>query len=102
MYLLNMVFYCLKCKDRTNLKSNSQKVIQYETGRKRLAEVYSICTKNKSCFISSEAYKTLQKAGIPTVDGGVLPALQRRKNEIKRLRLSLNRSLFNCSIIINI
>ena len=87
MYLLNMVFYCLKCKDRTNPKSNSQKVIQYETGRKRLAKVCSICTKNKSCFISSEAYKTLQKAGIPTVDRGVLPASQRRKKRNKKAKV---------------
>ena len=82
-----MVFYCLKCKDRTNPKSNSQKVIQYETGRKRLAEVCSICTKNKSCFISSEAYKTLQKASIPTVDGGVLPASQRRRKRNNKTKV---------------
>ena len=81
------MFYCLKCKGWTNPKSNSQKVIQYKTGRKRHAEVCSICTKNKSCFISSEAYKTLQKAGIFAVDGGVFPAPQRRKRRNKKAKV---------------
>jgi len=82
-----MVFYCLKCKDRTNPKSNSQRVIQYETGRKRLTEICNICAKNKSCFLSAETYENLQKAGIPTVDGGVLPAPQRRKKRNKKTKV---------------
>ena len=105
-----MVFYSLKCKDRTNLKSNSQKVIQYQTGRKRLSEVCNICAKNKSCFLSSEAYQTLQKAGIPTVDGGILAALQRKKKRNKRRKIESQLAsqalliyqiwcLFNCSKI---
>ena len=69
-----MVFYCLKCKDRTNLKSNSQKVIQYQTGRERLTEVCNSYAKNKSCFISAEVYETLQKAGVSMVDIGILLA----------------------------
>ena len=81
-----MLFYCLKCKDRTNPKSNSQKVVQYQTGRKRLAEVCNSCAKNKSCFISAEVYKTLQKAGVPTIDGGILPASQRRKKYNKKAK----------------
>ena len=82
-----MVFYCLKCKDRTNPKSNSQRVIQYQTGRKRVTEICNICAKNKSCFLSAEAYENLQKAGIPTVDGGVLPAPQIRKKRNKKAKV---------------
>ena len=79
-----MVFYCLKCKDRTNPKSNFQKVIQYQTGRKRLTEVCNICTKNKSCFLSVDVFEKLQKAGVSIVNGSVLAALQRRKKRNKR------------------
>ena len=82
-----MVFYCLKCKDRTNPKLNSQRVIQYQTGRKRLTEVCNSCAKNKSCFLSAEAYENLQKADVPTVDGGVLPASQRRKKRNKKAKV---------------
>ena len=77
----------MKCKDQTNLKSNSQRVIQYQTGRKRVTEVCNSCAKNKSCFISTQVYKTLQKAGVPTVDRGVLPAPQRRKKRNKKTKV---------------
>ena len=82
-----MIFYCLKCKDQTNPKSNSQWVIQYQTGWKRLTEVCNSCAKNKSCFISAEVYETLQKAGVPTVDGGILPVPQRRKKRNKKAQV---------------
>ena len=76
-----MLFYCLRCHERTHPVNGTQKIVFSKAGRYRVAEVCTQCGKKKSSFISAETYKNL---GSPPVEPYSEPVKRSRKSRKKK------------------